>query len=77
MGPPSKFPVDEKNAVLQKYLVWQNVIREKAKKFIYTLPKGPFIGVHLRNGPDWVIIRQNNILFYILLKSLLFTGPCL
>jgi len=53
VGPPSGFPVDEQNAQLQKYLKWQDHIEDKAKKFIATLPKGPFIGIHLRNGADW------------------------
>jgi peptide-O-fucosyltransferase len=55
VGPPSGFPVDEQNAKLQKYLEWQDDIQKKAKQFISTLPIGSFIGIHLRNGVDWVI----------------------
>ncbi|XP_021947847.1 GDP-fucose protein O-fucosyltransferase 1 [Folsomia candida] len=53
VGPPSGFPVDADNRHLQKYLEWQDGIQEKANKFISTLPMGPFVGIHLRNGADW------------------------
>jgi hypothetical protein len=54
VGPPSSFPVEEQNAPLQKYLVWQDELLQRAKDFIDTLPKGPYVGIHLRNGADWV-----------------------
>jgi len=54
VGPPAAFPVEKDNVHLQKYLAWSDEIIQKAKKFIETLPKGPFIGIHLRNGVDWV-----------------------
>jgi hypothetical protein len=54
VGPPSSFPVEEQNAPLQKYLVWQDELMQRAKDFIDTLPKGPYVGIHLRNGADWV-----------------------
>ena len=54
VGPPSSFPVEEQNLGLQKYLQWNEEIRSAARKFISTLPKGQFIGIHLRNGLDWV-----------------------
>jgi len=53
VGPPGAFPVEKKNAHLHQYLVWSDQITTKANEFISTLPKGPFIGIHLRNGNDW------------------------
>ncbi|KAG7177838.1 GDP-fucose protein O-fucosyltransferase 1-like [Homarus americanus] len=53
-GAPATFPVQESNRHLHKYLIWSDSIVEKAQQFIATLPRGPFIGIHLRNGIDWV-----------------------
>ncbi|XP_071537854.1 GDP-fucose protein O-fucosyltransferase 1 isoform X2 [Panulirus ornatus] len=53
-GAPATFPVQESNRHLHRYLVWSDNILEKAEQFISTLPRGPFIGIHLRNGIDWV-----------------------
>lgn len=54
VGPPSAFPVEEQNVPLQEYLIWQDDIEKRSKDFITSLPKGPFIGIHIRNGADWV-----------------------
>lgn len=49
------FPVQEENLHLHKYLQWSDQINDKANEFIKTkLPKGAFIGIHLRNGIDWI-----------------------
>lgn len=54
-GAPASFPVQHQNRQLHEYLVWSDMILKKAKDFISsTLPKGPFVGIHLRNGVDWV-----------------------
>ncbi|GLV41476.1 O-fucosyltransferase 1 [Carabus blaptoides fortunei] len=54
-GAPASFPVQLENRHLHKYLHWNDEILSKAKDFIKnTLPKGAFVGVHLRNGIDWV-----------------------
>ncbi|KAK8386089.1 hypothetical protein O3P69_010667 [Scylla paramamosain] len=53
-GAPASFPVQENNRGLHKYLEWSDAVLNKAKKFINSLPYGHFIGVHLRNGVDWV-----------------------
>lgn len=54
-GAPAPFPVQEDNRRLQQYLIWSDEILKKAKDFIKTMvPKGPFVGIHLRNGLDWV-----------------------
>lgn len=53
-GAPASFPVQLENVALQKYLKWSNEIDTIAESFIRTvLPKGAFIGIHLRNGVDW------------------------
>ena len=54
-GAPASFPVQLENKHLQKYLQWNDKITNMAKNFIKkTLPPGAFIGIHLRNGIDWV-----------------------
>lgn len=54
-GAPASFPVQEDNLKLHKHLVWNDNILNKARTFIKTnLPKGSFLGIHLRNGIDWV-----------------------
>nr|XP_018907851.1 PREDICTED: GDP-fucose protein O-fucosyltransferase 1 [Bemisia tabaci] len=54
-GAPASFPVQEENRRLHKYLKWSETIDRKATNFIKnSLPKGGFIGLHLRNGIDWV-----------------------
>ncbi|XP_050312734.1 GDP-fucose protein O-fucosyltransferase 1 isoform X2 [Anthonomus grandis grandis] len=53
-GSPASFPVSEENVPLQKHLKWSNRIEQQADEFVRTkLPKGAFVGIHLRNGPDW------------------------
>lgn len=53
-GAPATFPVQQENLGLQSHLVWSDHVLNQAKHFIRTvLPKGPFVGIHLRNGIDW------------------------
>jgi len=55
VGAPASFPVSVENVNLHKYLVWSDNIQKQAKNFIKSkLPRGGFIGIHLRNGIDWV-----------------------
>lgn len=54
-GAPAVFPVQAENRDLHKYLKWSDRVQSAAAKFIKdVLPKGAFIGVHLRNGIDWI-----------------------
>ncbi|XP_063696236.1 GDP-fucose protein O-fucosyltransferase 1 [Culicoides brevitarsis] len=54
-GAPASFPVQDENRHLHEFLKWSDAIEQKAKDFIAkSLPKGAFIGIHLRNGMDWV-----------------------
>jgi len=63
-GAPASFPVQAENRDLHQYLVWSANIKDQAIDFIRsTLPVGPYIGIHLRNGVDWV---NRRILFRIL-----------
>lgn len=53
-GAPASFPVQAENVKLQKYLVWTDQLQATASDWIKAnLPKGAFIGIHLRNGVDW------------------------
>lgn len=62
-GAPASFPVQEENRDLQKYLIWSDHIQQQAKHFIKNnLPKGSFIGIHLRNGIDWIRACGNFII---------------
>ena len=56
-GAPGAFPVQEQNVYLQKYLKWSDFIDAKAENFINEFKKNKdekFIGLHLRNGMDFV-----------------------
>ena len=56
MGAPGDFPVLERNRRLQKYLQWSDEIDKISNEFIKNvLPEGPFVGIHLRTGSDWVM----------------------
>lgn len=54
-GAPASFPVQIENRDLQRYLKWTPEILQEAETFVKSqLPLGGFIGIHLRNGIDWV-----------------------
>lgn len=55
-GAPAPFPVAEDNVELQKYIRWKPEWIRKAQSWV-TENMGPgakYIGLHLRNGLDWV-----------------------
>ncbi|KAJ8911503.1 hypothetical protein NQ315_014428 [Exocentrus adspersus] len=59
-GAPASFPVQAENRKLQKYMQWSDNIVKEATDFIKnSLPKGSFVGIHLRNGIDWVRACQH------------------
>ncbi|CAB3361319.1 Hypothetical predicted protein [Cloeon dipterum] len=59
-GAPGSFPVQEENRALHRYLKWSEPVRAAAMSFIHKeLPNAPFIGIHLRNGMDWVRACQH------------------
>lgn len=59
MGAPGAFPVHEKDRWLQKFVQWSVNIEKKAKEFITSVLKNePFVGIHLRNGIDFVSIDE-------------------
>jgi peptide-O-fucosyltransferase len=54
-GAPAAFPILERDVELHKYFKWSSLIENEADKFIKEeIGKGPFLGIHLRNGADWV-----------------------
>lgn len=55
-GAPASFPVEEQNRQAHAFLKWSDKINKEVDEYIQkTLPPGPFVGIHLRNGIDWVI----------------------
>lgn len=53
-GAPAAFPVQAHNVELQRYLRWTDARTAAAREYIRTaLPRGAFLGIHLRNGADW------------------------
>lgn len=53
-GAPASFPVQEENIPLQKYLMWTKEMDSKAWNWVKSnLPRGGYLGIHLRNGIDW------------------------
>ena len=54
-GAPAGFPILAQHRHLQRYLVFSDKIEDEANKYISeNFPNEKFIGIHLRNGPDWV-----------------------
>lgn len=55
MGAAGAFPVHSQNRWLQKFVQWSTKVENTAKEFISTvLNNEPFVGIHLRNGIDFV-----------------------
>ncbi|KAK3715939.1 hypothetical protein QZH41_016506, partial [Actinostola sp. cb2023] len=68
MGAPGSFPCEKQNRGIQKFVKWSNTINKKADQFIKAvLPKGSFVGIHLRNGIDFKgaceHVKDSNTLF--------------
>ena len=63
-GAPASFPVRKTHLHLHEYLFnWNDEINSMADAFIKdNLPYGPFVGVHLRNGVDFVSIMKTEML---------------
>ena len=54
-GAPAPYPMDPENWPLQKYLKFSRRILDEAEGYMDQNFKGQsFVGIHLRNGPDWV-----------------------
>jgi peptide-O-fucosyltransferase len=54
-GAPASFPVREEYVPLQHFLQWSDSIEQQVTSYVDdNLGGEKFIGIHLRNGPDWV-----------------------
>ncbi|XP_073941705.1 O-fucosyltransferase 1 isoform X2 [Choristoneura fumiferana] len=59
-GAPASFPVQGENRHLHKYMQWSDHIASSARQFIKkNMSGGGFLGVHLRNGQDWIRACQH------------------
>lgn len=69
IGPPSSFPVRPENRVFHRYLEWNSHINLVTENFINRWLNKPVVGVHLRNGEDFVscVLTYK---FYCLLEEL-------
>ena len=56
-GAPARFPMNVSHWPLQEFVVFSEEIEKKTDKFIQGfIGEGKkFVGIHLRNGPDWEI----------------------
>ena len=56
-GAPATFPVAEEDVPLQQYLQWSDKIQGEIDGHIKEMfGDEPYVGIHLRNGVDWVRI---------------------
>ncbi|VDQ09859.1 unnamed protein product [Trichobilharzia regenti] len=54
VGPISAFPVNPKNRFYHRYLEWSDHINTLINQYIDQSLIKPIVGVHLRNGIDFV-----------------------
>lgn len=53
-GAPASFPVQADNVGLQRYLLWAEKLFDFTRVWMKaTMPRGAYLGIHLRNGVDW------------------------
>lgn len=70
-GAPASFPVQNGNQILHKYLTWSDDLVTRSRSFIKkNMSGGGFLGIHLRNGQDWVKACQ-----HVHDSSMLFAAP--
>lgn len=75
VGPPAAFPVSQYNVKLQKYVKWSDNYSKMADDFIQqNVPERPFLGIHLRNGPDFVSARSKFSFSFYELRNVRFFG---
>ena len=57
-GAPATFPITEQDIPLQQYIQWSDKIEKEINGHIKELFNDePYVGIHLRNGADWVCIK--------------------
>jgi len=54
-GAPAPYPMNPENWPLQKYLKFSKRISDESEGYIdHNFKDQSFVGIHLRNGIDWV-----------------------
>lgn len=56
---PAPFPMNPQHSGLQQYLQWSSSRREMAETVLRTRLERPYVGLHLRHGPDWARACQH------------------
>ena len=70
-GAPASFPVHTFNRDLQRYVVWNNHIREWTEDYVQREMSGePYIAVHLRIGSDWVRLASGYSVADIVIEAI-------
>lgn len=64
IGAPSSFPADQEAMPLQKFVHFSDWTADAAAKYreMRGFTGKPYLGVHLRHGSDWVLLKKLKIL---------------
>jgi len=61
-GAPASFPMQSEHRHLQRYLTFSRRIDDEAQQYIDKhFPQKKFVGIHLRNGADWVSLLLHHV----------------
>jgi len=53
-GAPANFPVNPEHRSLQRFWKWNNKMQTKRDNYVNSTLTKPYVGIHMRNGVDWV-----------------------
>jgi len=61
-GAPASFPIRSEHRHLQRYLMFSRRVDDEAQQYIDKhFPQKKFVGIHLRNGADWVSLLLHHM----------------
>ena len=78
-GAPASFPVSEAHLGLQRGLAWTDLWRQRGESWVETeMGRAvPFLGLHLRNGLDWLKACEHSQAGEAGLANLFSSAQCL